>query len=165
MYLASVSRKSWKRHLVQNFGVIGQKELKWTLTPPGLSIIHCLAAKCWQLFMQSRIIEFIYHYLSVENFSERKFWMCCDVLAFLRKRLPRNICWINKVQRFFCGFLKNLHLTKVFYVKISYSDCCKYRFYFSSFLFLNIHLTFHFVQTLFMGTGLLFYTLVESLTR
>ena len=38
-------------------------------------------------------------------------------------------------------------------------------FFFSNFLFLNIHLTIYFVQTLFMGTGLLFYTLVESLTH
>ena len=30
MYLAWVSRKSWKRHLVQTFGVIGHKELEET---------------------------------------------------------------------------------------------------------------------------------------
>ena len=186
MYLAWVSRKSWKRHLVQTFGVIGHKELEETFgtkfwsnwsqraqvnSYSALFVNNSLSAR--QMLTTVYAIKNHWIYLSLpkcrkffrKKVLNTKFWMCCDVLAFLRKRLPGNICWINKVQRFFYGFLKNFHLTKAFYLKISYSYCCKYRFYVSNFLFLNIHLTIHFVQTLSMGTGLLFYTLVESWTR
>ena len=87
---------------------------------------------------------------------------CFSVSA---KTSTRKYMSNQKVQWFFWRFLKNFRLTKAFYLKISYSCFCKYRFYFSNFVFLNIHLTIHFLQTWFMGTGLLFYTLVKSLTR
>ena len=107
-------------------------------------------------------------YLSLpkcRKFLRKKILNVLRCFSVSAKTSTRKYMSNQKVQWFFWGFLKNFHLTKAFYLKISYSYFCKYRFYFSNFVFLNIHLTIHFLQTSFIGTGLLFYTLVKSLTR